>query len=307
MTNINEFAEEIKDAISKKLTDADITVINIKKNNDTDLTGLSIKPANCNIAPTIYLNDYYENHMDAKQESIDNIVEDIINVYTKNIDNGIAMGEITDRIHDFEKIKDEIIFKLVNTEKNRDMLTTMPHRDILDLSIIYCIKVETGSNNMASITIKTDLMKSWKNVTENDLYEAAQTNTPRILPANIVEMTDMLSMLGVPNCMIHQDDDVPDTIPMFICTSSSSSGGNGAVTMIYKGQLDRIYDQIGGEFYIIPSSIHETIIIPAKNDIDPEEIKSIIFDVNRDVVAPEEILSDNLYMYDKENGLTITA
>jgi hypothetical protein len=82
----------------------------------------------------------------------------------------------------------------------------------------------------------------------------------------------------------------------------------GAGVIFYPNMLKELADYHESDLFIIPSSVHETLIIPDTNMImDIESLRDMICEVNRTAVADEEILSDNLYVYDRENGSMFIA
>ena len=292
-----EFINTLQEKVQDKLGDTySVSKHECVKNNSKKLTGLAIKSNDSNIAPTIYLNDYFNDY----NGDIDNVVDDIIRIYMKNKNNQPACAN-ADKFTDFNWVKDHIIFKLVNTEKNKDLLSGVPHRDMMDLSVIYAVDMGNVNQCMTSVTIRNEHIALW-NVTENDLMNYALKNMPESYPYELTDINTMLMSLGMPVAMLPQD-----IIPMYIMTNKSRV--NGASTILYEGLLNKIAKELKTDLYIIPSSIHEIIIIPkgayGDKNSPVNDLIQIIKDVNRTEVSEEEILSDTLYEYTKSYGLNI--
>lgn len=71
----------------------------------------------------------------------------------------------------------------------------------------------------------------------------------------------------------------------------------GACSILYPGMLEQLAERIGGDYYMIPSSVHEFLLVPREREQDREELKKMIAEVNRTELPPEEVLSDHLYLY----------
>ena len=182
------FIKEVKEAVESKVgTGFDVTVNKVTKNNGLTLDGLVIKTTTSNIAPTIYLNGYYERYEDGAMELSD-VVESILDTY--NHHNSVTFDIST--FTDFDAVKNRICYKLVNTASNKDLLKDVPHREMFDLSVVYYVMVSAEDGATGTILIHNNHLDFW-DVTENDLYEFASINTSKLLPAGIKSMFDTLS------------------------------------------------------------------------------------------------------------------
>ena len=75
---------------------------------------------------------------------------------------------------------------------------------------------------------------------------------------------------------------------------------NGAGVICYDGLLKIIADMAGGNLIIIPSSVHETIVMSEKTWLDEQELQEMVYSVNREEVPADEILSDHPFRYERE-------
>lgn len=270
----------------------------VRKNNGVVLRGLTVMQDDSNISPTIYLNNYYEEYANGRATLV-NVVNDVMDTYHRNkVNQSVDMRYFLN----YESVQQRIIYKLVNTEKNRELLEDVPHIEFLDLSIVFQCMVAQEEFGTASILIHNVHMKLWDVSVEN-LYQAAKENTQRLQEYEIKSMADVL-------CEIMREDDpentdsedlaeeFPDSVPMYVL--SNKNRVEGAVCILYPDLVRDFAEAIGSSFYIIPSSVHEVLLLPAGHDGESEEIKSMIREINDTQVSTEEILSYSLYFYDRE-------
>lgn len=280
------FIKEVKEAVENKVgTGFDVTVNKVTKNNDLVLDGLVIKAADTNIAPTIYLNSYFDKFSDGVMD-LDDVVESILDTYSRH--NSVTFDVST--FTDFDAVKNRICYKLVNTASNKKLLEDVPHRELFDLSIVYYVMVAVEDDATGSILIHNNHLSFW-DVTENDLYEYASINTSKILPVNIKSMFDTLTEMVDMEDLANTDDF------MYVLTNKEKL--QGASTILYPDVLSTFADRKNANLWLIPSSIHEWIIIPDDGNMNRETLSEMIQEVNGSQLAVDEILSDHPYYYNR--------
>ena len=261
---IDKVVEEVKSKIGEQ---KQVRVSPVKKNNGLTLDGMIILDKGINISPTIYINSYYDKYRDG--DSIEDIVDKIISTYeehrpTEDFD--------IETFRNFDIAKQTLIMKVVNTKRNEKLLKTIPHRDFENLSIVYMVLVTSFENEFATILIHNENMKMWQ-VTEEELYEAAMKNTPALLPYTFNTLVDILkNMVGT--------FDFP-LIDNKMYMLSNNKKIYGATAMIYDGLLKEIKEQLEDNFYLIPSSVNEVLIIPEKEikeEYTWDRIRHLLFD-----------------------------
>lgn len=270
--------------------DYTLTIRSIPKNNQVLLDGLTIQEKGCNISPTIYLNPYYAKFQ--RGASLFSIVEEIKNLY--------AVNRPTESVDvrfftDFDHVKDRICMKLVHYEKNRELLKKVPHIRFLDLAVVfyYLFSLIPGEN--ATIQIYTNHMKHWK-VTAEDLFSLAKENSPRLLPYYLDDIFSILTDFG--DLLEYS---ASHTQPLFVLTNSEKLFG--ASVILYPELLSSIAQRMERDFILFPSSIHEVLLLPATEEEDLPDYHSVIEEINRTHLTPEEILSDHAYFYSRKTGL----
>jgi len=287
-----EFKKSTVCAISAKLgSNYRVALQDIIKNNDTHLDGLTILTQNSNISPTIYLNYYYNQYLSGK--SLSAIYDDILHSYQSNMPKeNFDISFFTD----FSKVKEHIIFKLVNYERNLELLSKIPHVRYLDLAIVFNCLVEASQDSYATILIHNHHLSFW-NIREEQLYELAMKNTPKLLHYHLQNMADVITELF---CDENSDFTANDfrQIPMYVLTNSSKLNGSGCI--LYKNLLADISRKMDCDFYILPSSVHEVLLIPSRHAASRTELEAMVQDVNATQLASEEILSDSVYFYSRK-------
>lgn len=286
--------DEFNELVRSRLCDIcgeefSVSVYEALKNNSVVHKGISIKDNSSNIAPTIYMDEFYTDFCDGRD--IEDIVHEILRIYSEN---RLGSEIETERFSDFEWVKERIFFKVINAEKNASLLQQVPFSPFLDLAVVYGVFMGDYRQSFSSVLIRNEHLTMW-HANEQEIRKHAIKNTPLILPSEICGMKEMLEKMGM-NCA-----DDAGSAPMYILSNSSRVNGAGA--MLYEGVLKSFSGELGSDLYILPSSVHEVIIIPKSEVYDPCELKNMIAEVNDTQVAGEEILSYSLYEYTREEDV----
>ncbi len=287
-----EFVENIRSRTEEKCgPEYQVRVTEALKNNSVKLRGLAILKEGSNITPTIYLEDYYTDYCDG--DSIDEIVERILDVYRKNrCPDGMDLA----LFGDFEKAKERIVFRVISYDRNEELLSRVPHRRFLDLAVIYCISLGETACGYATVTIYHEHLASWGE-TEETLWEIAKENTPRILEPQIVSLAELVrEMTG----MEQPELSCTEEPLMYVLTNKRRI--NGAACMLYGKTIRDFASSLRENLYILPSSIHEVILLAANGETDPERLAEMVREVNETQVGEQDILSDRLYYYSYRTG-----
>lgn len=263
--------EQVKDVVIKEI-----------HKNGISLDGLLVTPANVNISPVIYLNNYYDRNMTEHEalEALKNIAKHI----KQNIpDQSFETGWITD----FEAVRDKIIPQMIPMVGNEGLLENRIYSKEADLAVIYSIYVDDFSNKseLASIPINRELAEKL-GVTAEVLECLAKQN----MEPCIKDMVDIIQE-KMQNPLAYMERE-----QMYVI--SNVRGINGAASVLDDQFMERVKDQIGEDFYLLPSSIHEMICMKKSFAPDVEDLETMIKEINNTTVKQEERLSDHAYKYD---------
>lgn len=266
----------------------------VRKNNGVEMDGLWIQENGNHISPIIYLNPFYCCYLEGR--SVEQIADDICAAY---MEKEMADGFDASQFIDFSRAKLNIVFRLVNYERNRLLLKEIPHRKFLDLAVVFCFLVcNAKGKGQASILIRNEHLEHW-GVCEEEITRLAYQNTPQLLGYDFIGMGQILGercLDEAGNKISHSEAGV---VPeMTILTNYSRL--NGAACLIYPDILREFAQKTDSNLVILPSSIHEVILIPVKEDTIPdrEAFCRMICEVNETQVADTEVLSDHPYFYD---------
>lgn len=290
---MDDFVSKICAAVKEKLgDDYKVEIKEVRKNNGVVLHGLMICTKLQNVAPTIYLEPFWEDY--GKGINFTEIIHRLLAIYQKE--------ELVEKIdldffHSFEKVKDRICYRLVSRKGNEELLEDLPHTEFLDLALCFYYAYQGDILGEGTILIHDSHMEMWNTSTE-ELLRLAQNNTPRLFPWVCNSMEELFH--EITGCMEERKSGKPQAdifqeLPMKVLSNQKRI--HGAASILYPGVLEEIAGE-KGNIYIIPSSIHETILLPYDEKTSAEDLKKMIHEVNSTQVAPEEVLSDSLYYYD---------
>ena len=269
---------------------ADIDIYESLKNNGNLRKGIIIREKDKNIGPIIYMEEFYERFNSGV--SLDRIVNDVLGFYKKVRFND---NWKCDQIMEYQHIKDKLAVKLINYNKNKEYLRNYPHIRYLDLSIIFYVVLGMKDDGMATVVVTYDYMERW-GISKAELLDQAVSNSCKILPAKFSSMQDMLEEL-MNDANIR--DDIKDENKEIMYVLTNEHRNCGAACILYRGVLEMIGDILNKNFFIIPSSIHEVLIVPADRGVNPANIDRIIDDVNEKYLSREELLGNHCYIYDR--------
>jgi len=281
------FMSFIKNMIAKRMGKGYNVGINKVINGiETDI--LTVLKEGRNFAPNIYLNAYYEAYLAGTP--ISKILDRLCMIYKYCAIP--AVQEIGN--YSLDIIKTHIFFRLVNYERNIKMLMQIPHKKYLDLAVTFHCLVRGEDDSIHTIPITYNHLKRW-GITVDDVLKLAYKNTRKLFPPALKSMEEVIRDFP---CNDKKDDERSETCPMYIL--SNEKGIYGAVYIIYKDIIREFARLLNSNLYILPSSIHEVILIPMEDNLDSEYLRRLVLDINDSMVAENEILSDNVYIYSLE-------
>ena len=298
MMSFENFTEYVKSSVLQYLppeyADTEVSIAKVAKNNNQRLTGIVIKNPESNICPTVYLEGVFSKYEIGDLE-LDECVKEVAEIYLHNL--------VSDKTFDvsnfisYENAKDKVIPRLVSSEDNEAYLEGIPHRVMDGLAVVYYLPVAefNGKGNSASIRIHNGIMQSW-GVTEEELYAVATDNLSKS-EAKFQTMGEVLREI----MFSHGDEEWPvDILPaedvgMYVLSNSEKLFG--ASMLLNHNVMDDITERIG-EFYILPSSVHETILLRKDTAQSLEYLERMVQEVNLTQVEAEERLSDHVFLYD---------
>ena len=300
--NFQQFSEELIHQLTTMFPDGtQIEFQSMPKNNGVFLDALIIHEPGINVSPTIYLEDYYA--LFKEGTTLDEICHIICDVFLEvRLNHPIDPRFFTD----FERARKHLVYQLVNYDKNMERLQDLPHIRYLDLVIIFCCMLQLENGQTATILIRNEHLQLWQTDLET-VKKQAFGNTPRLLPAYIQPITEAIRDLMEGNEALERllplldQESLP---PLYVLTNETQLCG--AACILYPSLLAEFSDSVGMDLYILPSSIHEVLLLPTSSRCADEELCALVRSVNSDQLPLTQQLSDSVYYYSREaKGLVL--
>lgn len=308
-----EFFETIKESILDFLPEtydtAEVVLRSIEKNNGCKLAGLSVCKSGEKMSPIVYIDSYFDQYEAGR--SLLEIRREIANIIVNSkLELSLDISDLTD----YDRVKNFIVCQLINYERNSDRLKNLPHKRVVDLAIIYKIKMDHDDTDVsASVTIDNAMLSAY-GISVDKLHEDAISNTRSLLPGKVLSLYDVLEALYreqltmqgfMPDEVDNMVADIAGygAVPMLVVSNSKKM--NGAVSILDLEVQETLIQKLGNRFFLIPSSIHEMLAVPYE-DIEPDVLKDMVPATNNECVNDDEILSDNVYIFDS-GSISIVA
>lgn len=311
-----DFFSDIKSGLQGLIgEDCVAELVQIDKNNGVKADGIIVRNNKNCISPVIYLDTYYKQYKKGKTKN--DIIDNIYQIYQKySCEMGLNLDIEIQDLNNYEKIKKNVAYKLINYEKNQEMFFNIPYVRFLDLAIVFFIMVSCKKDSEiknAAFPIRKEHLKTW-GIDIGDIYRDALYNTPDLFPSVISPMGNLLAELI---CKELEEDVFEKTdnqsmqselerlqreydSGVYVLTNTKNV--NGASCMLYKNIIKEFAKKENTDFYIIPSSIHEVLLFPISDKrVTAEDLRGMVIQVNRTEIEEYEILSDNIYYYNNEN------
>ena len=285
-----EFMELVQNETKERLgKEAQIEIHRIVRNNAVILDGMSVGKPDGHITPTLYLNDFYKDYQDGI--TIKEIVDTIEQIYRNSKKQDGFNGSF---YADFHNVKDRLACKLINRARNRELLKHVPYKEVMDLAMVAYYLFEDEELGTGTILVYNSHLINWQ-ISGEEVLEIARKNTLNLLPAEFVGMQKILEKY-----QIHTEDELisGQEEPMYVLTNKEHYFG--AACMMYDSVLQGIGRELEGDFWILPSSIHECIIVPRSVSLTGYELREMVREINRYEVDSEEYLSDEIYFYNRD-------
>ena len=291
---IDHVKDRIKDFLPEKYANAEVMVYEQTKIN-SEYTGLLVRSGESEVNPTVNLNKFYEEYEKGS------LMEDILHSMAKLIQRDNPEVDVN-KLRDYSSVKESLFIRVCNGIDNEEYLKNVPHVMTEDIAITYHAKVARNETGVASMPITNDLLNRY-GISKEQLHEDALASSPRVNEPEIVNLAELVTRM-----FFDQFEDGPGDenmgmfaipgleIPMTVVTNRD--GMYGAATLFYPDMMDKIGEMMNGNYFILPSSIHETIVIPDDGDMDYKNLLSMVTEINATEVDTEDKLTDQVYHYD---------
>lgn len=292
MMDFNEFQNQILQEVKDRMWGVQVEIRPVEKLQGESYTGLSIQPNDSPMAATLNLDTVY-NQMVDQGKSFQEVADDLI---THAADIIVDMPKIdVNDITNYDQMKNTLVVQVIPTDRNAEMLADIPHKNIEDMSLVYRMQIDQNENGTSSVLITNAMLENY-GVTVDQLHQDAMDAAVINNPATFRSMQEVLSdLMGMPADLMPPMDGPQ----MYVASVENSLNGAGVIA--YPDFMNQVAEQVGGDFFVLPSSVHEVLVVPDDGSIDRHDLESMVREVNASEVLPKDQLSDNVYHYDSQD------
>lgn len=287
MMTFDEFLKTVQDNLQNRFSDMDVQRQEVNKLQNESYVGIAIRPKDSNAAVTFNIQEMFNEYVKNEQR-LPNILDKIGNDAEQALSNMPSFD--TNIIEKYENVKDHLVMQMVPIKGNEDILKTIPHRIVDDLAVVYRVEMAHMMAGAASALLTNTIMQNF-GITEEQLHQDAVRSQVSLHPPVLKNMTEVMKeMMGD----LFDDNESP----MWVATNDG--GIQGASVVEIPEFMEQSAEKLGGDFFVIPSSVHEVLFIRDDGSFSKEHLEEMLRDVNSTNVAPADYLSDSLYHYDSE-------
>ncbi len=293
-----KLVEDLRDRLYEQGAEVDISVTTVNKLNES-YEAITVRPENSNIGVNVGINKLYagvENGLS---------YEEVMDKAAEMISNGInePPGFDLESLGDYSRMKEKLAMEVVSSETNKEMLKTVPHKNIEDMALVYRFVMDSEETGGRASILVTNRMIDSMGVTPEQLHADAMENAPRIKPVEIKGLNEiMIEMVGEERAeMLGIVPTVPEEERIYVASVPDKVHGAGVIA--YQNFMDQAAERAGGDFYILPSSLHEILIVPDNGEVNLTDLQAMVKEVNATQVAPEDKLTDSVYHYDSKDKI----
>ena len=251
--------------------------------------GLSVRPENSNAAVMMNLHKLF----DQVQENPKRLAA-VMSEFLSSLENAIRnIPKVNaDSLLDYDQVKGQLLMQVIPVEQNRERLAQIPHKTIDDIAVVYRISVSSSMDHSASALVTNQMLENF-GITPEQLHLDAVASQMDHCPPKLRNMSDVLAeMTGDSNFL-----DMPES-PLWV--ASVEGGIHGAAAVQVPEFMDQAAEKLGGDFFVLPSSIHECLFVPDNGELRRPQLEEMVRSVNADEVSEADFLSDSVYHYDAD-------
>ncbi len=305
-----EFMEMAKQEILRQLPEDVKNGLNLKevevlKINDQKNHGFCFQQNGSKASPTLYLDQAYD--LFRRGTSLECLMEDVTRTYLKSIDRG-TQGMDTEALDlSFDNIRDKLSLRLVETKRNREFLMDKPYLDVGNgLALICDVQFSRNVSECVCTVVNNEIAEA-NGYDKDELFQAAIRSAVKIDPPQMVDFKDTIfgdkdgrNLLSDPEAAAPLKDESGINKSLYLISSRSRQFG--AAAFFYPGVKEQAANILGEGYTVLPSSLHEVLLVPDSSQIPARDLQNMVKEVNQTQVEPKDILSDNIYHFDNFQG-----
>ena len=296
--NYEEFKENLAEDLKQQLSAGEIGPVDVQFHEvnkvNTSYDAITVKPEGANIGVNIDATQFFEKY----QETGD--YNEIFEIATGIAEKGLSQSPEVDisAISDYDAMKEKLSMEVISKDTNADILQNVPHEDMEDMAVVYRLVLDSDSVGRSSILVTNKMLDNY-GISAEQLHADAMENAPVVRPAQIKGMSEVLyELMGADAAAIGIPQIDPKDEQFFVATVPDKTGGAGVLA--YPNFMEDAAEKIGGSYYVLPSSLHEVILVPDDGRMTSTELEAMVKEVNATQIPAEDKLTDHVYHYDAD-------
>lgn len=289
---IEQFAEAVKEELQRTRPEYEYSINKIEKIQTETYLGLVVKKSSSNAGITINMDKLVKEEGTDLEEAVQIIGE----IIESQKDQWRQIDEMQRDILDYESMKNTLMLQIVSTEKNKNILKDVPHKELEDMSVVCRFCLAEKGDDVTTVMINNAMVDEM-GITAEQLFEDAERIAPQVNNPVVLNISQVLNQMSGQN--------VFEDVPLWVASTKRSI--DGAAVLAYPGFLEMMADTFEKSFYIIPSSIHEVLLLPDDGYAKADELVQMVKSTNKALVQYEDVLTDSAYRYDAEKHLFETV
>ena len=265
---------------------------NIEKLNQ-NYESLTVIPENGVFGATLNLETAFAEY--SRNGDYKNVLDKSVDVVLAGIDRMPTVD--LENLLNYEAMKKTLAIDIISAERNETLLQKVPHELMEDMAAVYRFVLNNSEAGRETVLVTKDMLNNM-GITEEQLMSDAKEIAPKIRPVVIQGMNEVMKeKMGEEE---FEKIDLPNKGNEILFLASVPDGICGAGVLAYPNFMEQAADIIGGDFFILPSSIHEVLLVPDDGSWSARALKALVENVNETEVRPEEKLTDSVYHYDSK-------
>ena len=288
-----QFMKDVKRALYEKgIEDININLNKVNKPNES-YEAMTVTPKGSHIGVNMNISQSFEAY--EKGEDYSKVVQRAADNIANSMDKApkVDLSELTD----YSQMKAKLAMEVVSAEIKAELLTHIPHHDIEDMAVVYRFVLDSRDDGQATVLVTNKLMEQF-GITQDQLHADAMVNAPEIKPAIIQGMSEVIAEMMGPEALMLGIEMPPANELMYVATTPDKV--HGACVISYQNFMNQAAERLGGDFFVLPSSIHEILLVRDDGNADYHNLQSMVQEVNDTQVDLAEKLTDNVYHYDSK-------
>lgn len=289
------FKEGFQDALKAELAvrgaDVELTARRVDKMNDS-YDAITVRPVDSSIGVNISVEKAFAAYENGTP------IPEIAEHFADAVEKGFRESPQVDleSLSDYEQMKSKLSMEVVSAEKNAEILESVPHERMEDMAVVYRFVLDQTDSGNGTILVTNQLLDQY-GITKDQLRADAMENAPEIRPSEIRGMSEVMSEIA-PGMI---PEVAPEDEQIFVATVPDKIHGAGVIA--YPNFMEDAAQKMGGDFFVLPSSIHEVLLVRDNGQMTAKELENMVKEVNATQVEPADQLTDHVYHYDSQNHL----